>query len=393
MLKRSVFIAIVAGGLVPHLAITAIRAATSDPYTYGSSATPNRILIAGVTLGNGWSGFPDTLAADYSATGSLDRLDVTLPLYVTWLLDSNSSSFPAIEEISPPKLITDYASDWFTYTAFSVLNIETQAIDQEYTACAASNALEAPTVSSTPLTSDGKVNVKDIHGGIHGKTTIHLRRCVQGTDGNPCGYNLNIVLGWTKPRTEFDDKLGTTVNLDPGDVCMRRATINGFNGYIPVRVVEWVSVDVGYASRRAVDAADLSAFAAHHVNPPVPIRWGWASGESPTNSPNFHVNFAPFGSSALYLDASDLAAWSSDSGKSCGLSKTTPDESPAAILSWFGYAPTGRDIVYGANGETGPEYELVDPVQKDRAIADPYGYRSNTAAARIPWGEVKSLYK
>jgi len=66
----------------------------------------------------------------------------------------------------------------------------------------------------------------------------------------------------------------------------------------------------------------------------------------------------------------------------------------AAILDWFGVAPSGE--VAPVNGELLPLYEVVDWEKNRRAIADPYGYRTavNSGAAKeVPWGLVKQLYR
>ena len=84
----------------------------------------------------------------------------------------------------------------------------------------------------------------------------------------------------------------------------------------------------------------------------------------------------------------------------CNPSKATTPEAIAnerdAILTWFGIAATGGMIEVGPNGETLPEYAIVDPEQNRRAIQDPYGYQKVNPAKmveKIPWGHVKQLYR
>jgi hypothetical protein len=94
------------------------------------------------------------------------------------------------------------------------------------------------------------------------------------------------------------------------------------------------------------------------------------------------------------LDQSDVSAIAGDLGKVCGLSKAGGEESAEVIMRWFGFTPTGRSIVIGRNGETGPEYLLTDPQQQAIAMGDPYGYRRHINSLHpIPWGAAKELYR
>lgn len=160
-----------------------------------------------------------------------------------------------------------------------------------------------------------------------------------------------------------------------------------------IRIVEWVSTDMGNASRRVVDASDLSVFATYYGQGGVQVRWGWETGESPPNSPNFQANVSPFGDSALHLDTSDLYHMYLDLSKSCGLSKAGNVDDPMQIMDWFGFASTGETIVWGPNGETGIKFIIADREQLTRAIANPYGYLDQPAATMVPWRKVKELYR
>jgi hypothetical protein len=78
------------------------------------------------------------------------------------------------------------------------------------------------------------------------------------------------------------------------------------------------------------------------------------------------------------------------------LQLSTADER-TALFAWFGIAATGGEVVAGPNGETLPEYAVVDRAKFDRALADPYGYLRNlsgtTTTQRLEWGRVKQLYR
>ena len=102
------------------------------------------------------------------------------------------------------------------------------------------------------------------------------------------------------------------------------------------------------------------------------MQWGFGS-----EAKNYHVNVGMFGSSsALYIDAVDLAMMAVDLDvDDCTASK--PGESDKdKILAWFGIQATGGVIEVGPNGETLPEYAIVDIEQNQRAIADPDGWQN-----------------
>lgn len=99
---------------------------------------------------------------------------------------------------------------------------------------------------------------------------------------------------------------------------------------------------------------------------------------------------------ASYIDQADLSALAADFGKQCTLlPKPGSASEMAAMLEWFGVASTGRMIVVGPQGETVPEYTIVDQAKNLRAMADPYGYKRNLAssATQVPWSQVKELYR
>jgi hypothetical protein len=136
-----------------------------------------------------------------------------------------------------------------------------------------------------------------------------------------------------------------------------------------------VSTDVvGSDTLRVVEESDLAAVSAEVGNSVV---WGFGS-----DTRNYHVNVNMFGTSALYIDASDIAMMATDLNDDCtGSSKmtvgglATGETRKEKILEWFGIAPTGEMVVGGPGGKLIPGYEVVDWEQNRRAIADPYGWR------------------
>jgi hypothetical protein len=153
--------------LVALMSATALTISLLAGVPAAEADTLDDLLIAspinvGVTLGQGWSGFPTYLQPDYVQTGALDRLDVELPLYVTWILDRNVPGQVEAQPVIPPQPITSYS--WFDPTKLKVA----YAVIQEanlYTECLEGVQLEAPAVNSFPLTADGRLRVTDRHGG------------------------------------------------------------------------------------------------------------------------------------------------------------------------------------------------------------------------------------
>lgn len=403
-MKRNVCFATVCA-LVLSVTVTGnCWGATSDPYVYTEATlNPHRLIIICATLGNNWSGFPTFLATDYAPTVPMyEELDAELPLYVTWMLDSSTSEYWPGRFVDPPLPITSF--DWFSffYNGFKTFRIEQDVTDVEYYTCPASVGIEAPQLGSFPVTADGKLRVSDIHGGFGNETLIHLRYC-SDEEGVDCEYTFHIIVSWTNPGVWYDDYLQAEVDRAPGSVYNRAARFDfsgaSYVGYAPVRIVEWISTDLGIPdspgpSPRAVDAADLAywfAFCDNEIGHPA--RFGFGTGETPPNSPNYHCNVVPWGN---HIDPSDLAAFIGDlNDRSCQLSKAGADEF-AAMLDWFGVAPTGRMLPVNPNGDLAPEYAVVDWEKNRRAIADPYGYRTNlsaTPAMEAPWGLVKQLYR
>lgn len=383
---------------------------TPETYTYTQpAAEPTRTVIVGVTLGNNWAGFPDVLMPNYKVPNTGDprfRLDVDLPLYVNWIMDYDHATQTGTPQyVNPPVAITSYS--WFSghHGEFFVAQalVAGQWNDFGYHTCAQGDGLEAPVECTDgpcdvwgpfPMASDGKLRVNDVHGGIGRQTRIHLQRLA---DNQRESYN--IILGWDHPGAWWDVYLDQGRELTPGMIRTDRFIV--YHGGAQVgswyesRIVAWASADFGIPfafstgpSPRVVDGSDLSLLSTMLGQT---VRYGLNT-ESPPWSPTWQCNVMPF-DGAPTIDISDLTLFAYWLGNnSCELSKTSPDEK-AAILSWFGIAPTGRLVEMG--GMSLPEYNVVDWEKNSRAVADPYGYRSNRNAAEenTSWGLVKERYR
>jgi hypothetical protein len=164
-----------------------------------------------------------------------------------------------------------------------------------------------------------------------------------------------------------------------------------------MHIVEWVSADIASmtggagASPRYVDAGDVAAW---QQLPTGAVRWGFES-EDPPSSPTFQADFAPL-DDAGQNDAAEAAAMATALGTSCSAGKPTEEANleARAIMEWFGLALTGQDVLI-APGISAPGWDLVDPAQRTRAIADPYGYQANlrAAARSVSWSAAKYLYR
>lgn len=380
----------------------------------GANADANhpQTVIWGATVGLNWGGdfppsptdFPSRLEPTYQGTNWWEQLDITLPIYVVWRVDEvNPGGNNPIIPMDPPIRINtlygdrpDPCPDYIATQLVAQYEYEDYSL---YTECANGNRIEAPLANSTPINQDGTIHIRDIFGGAGQGTRLVLEKtfppCTP-VDGN---YRLIVVIGWNQPGTYLDDSTGQTVNALPGTVVNREFTaisLNGYDlvGYFPQLTVLWPSADFPPASPRVIEASDLAAYSAYAQNP---VTWGFGGGPR-----NYQYNVNPFGSSANAFDAADISVLGAHLGQCCG--PTFPCQLPgksglvdekAAILAWFGIAAAGRTVIAGPDGETIPEYDLVDRVQNLRAIADPYGYqRIGTAAGRlIPWGRVKGLYR
>jgi len=366
------------------------------------AAAATRVVMAGVTLGNDWAGFHTDIAAGYTGLPE-EYLDVTLPLHVTWLWDGFSDGSTVFFGQVPSTPITSY--DWFQEQGGSAWGVSQIAMSGlGYNQCPDNQGLEMPLPFSAPaeLTLNGQLHVRDTFGGTPANTVIIMTRFFQiGT--NPLGGRAILVLSWDGPGTKFDDWLIDEVHVSPGAVYNRRIVRQvgtfSINIYTHVRIVEWVSPDLGPPntggpSPGTVDAADLAYW--HSTCEPILgqfPRWGFESGggETPALSPTYQCDVVP---QTAKIDASDLARFYGAMGDNCQLSKTQNVTEFAAILDWFGVAPTGE--VAPVNGELLPLYAVVDWEKNRRAIADPYGYRtavSSGAAKEVPWGLVKQLYR
>jgi hypothetical protein len=377
-----------------------------DPYTRTVETTnpPTRTVIVGVTLGADWAGFPELLEPDFRGTAWWEYLDAELPLYVTWIVDWNhTGSVPEPQHLDPPQSLASFS--WFSshYDEF-VVALVAQSLDSSgYKSCPEGVGLEAPVEGTHPLTAAGKLRVTDRFGGIGDITRIVLTRDVCCLGGVNESYTIEFQ--WDRPGTWYDWQQGIFLNFAPEMTRHDRFNVNhGPSGspqvhcWMPTRIVQWPSGDIGVPgssaspSPRYVDSSDMAYFAAYI---PGPVRYGFAFGESPVNSPTYQCDVNPF-SQPPWIDSSDLTVMARHVDTSCQVSKTGGESEAAAILKWFGIALTGGMVAVGPNRELVPEYDIVDWDQNRRAVADPYGYRNtvNSATARqLPWGLVKQLYR
>jgi hypothetical protein len=367
------------------LAPTLAQCDDGPPFTDATSS-----LYVGCTLGYNWSGLQAHMVPDYTNTGQYERLDVTLPLYVTWILDPNVGTEGV--RVNPPQPITNYA--WFSghHAEFQTKMAEVGETAL-YTDCPEGTDLEAPSLDSYPLNSSGELHIKDVHGGAAGRTEIRLRRFTNDlhTQG------ILLIAGWASPGTREDAPSGVSTNYSP-DAVWTTAYNFGVNNvqyhaYHDYKIVEWVSPDIAPTSPGYVDASDLSGFVGAWDSVHGAVRWGF-NNENPPSSPTYKWDVANLGGSQHVIDSSDLSALCGDLGKYCGMAKAGVDEDPAVIIAWFGLTMTGRMVVVGANGETVPEYALTDRKQMAVGVSNPYGYRDHIDTSRpASWGNVKQLFR
>lgn len=379
--------------------------------TANADADHPETVIFGATVGLNWgnsplspTNFPPRLAPTYEGTNWWEQLDITLPIYLVWRAEEYIPGGPnPIIPMNPPVRI----NDWFGNNPDPCLDyIATQFVASYeyddyslYTECASGNRLELPQTGSTPINLDGTIRLRDVFGGAGQGTRLILKK-----DFPPCGptdgdHRIIVIISWNQPATYFDDSTDQLVDALPGTVVNREYTAtsltgNDLVGYYPQLTVMWPSADFPPATPRTIDASDIGAYSTNAQNP---VTWGFGGGPS-----NFRYNINPFGSSEVSFDSGDISVLSAHLGHCCGAAapcqlpgKSGDTDEKAAILSWFGIAATGRTVIAGPDGETLPEYDIVDRAQNLRAIADPYGYqRSGTAAERLtPWGRVKGLYR
>jgi hypothetical protein len=412
---------IAAAGLVSlYLAAFGVAVAGADDaplvlnWTDEIAALPLPFHFYGVTLGEGWQGFPAILAPDYNQTGSTDLLDVTLPVFIEWEMHvaigppgPNQCPAAAPQQVTPPRPLG--SEPWFVghHSDLVVWEIRQNTLtDPDYHACAAGWGLEHPPVFSDfgqgPFTASGGLRVQDIHGGIGSDTIVWGFRPEFDT-----ALRLRemwvFIFQWNKVATYPDISTSYRINAVPGTAVTRVFPFElslwpsfpvtcFYDMWSSMLAVEWVSSDIAGATPRSVDAGDIGALSTHLGHPVV---WGFDEDGGPAYR-NYHANVYPFGSSSLAIDGADISALAADLTETCGLSKAAPAVEKAAILAWFGIAATGRSMTL-VNGEQIPEYDVVDWDKNRRAIADPYGYLTaagaEAAANEKPWSHVKRLYR
>lgn len=386
--------------LLPPPDLEAASGDTVPSITVGSETVVEGIFhLYGASLGENWNGMDGRMAPDYVATSPLQRLDRTLPVYIDWEISTYimpggcaPCEAPNPTRVSPPRSLAN--EPWFIGHAneFGQQIVQNIEVDGDYTTCAAGQGLEEPLTS--PLTADGRMRVADIHGGISDDTAIYWVRyqCM----GTFCEY-WAFVVRWNRVQTYTDLDIQARRDPLPGATVTQRNQIQfpRFCGtactidniWSETFITQWVSSDASQTSPRVVNASDLAALSAH-LN--QPFKWGYDPplGEGPA-SRNYHVNFAPFNDD---IGSDDISAFAADNGKSCGLAKATAEAERDALMSWFGFDRSGRQVEVVPGEPPVPEWVLVDAEQNHRAILDPEGYTSQISAhAEVPWCRVKSL--
>ena len=390
--------------LLCPLPVDAARTTTIPPLTVGNGTRVATIVhLYGASLGTHWTGLRPRMATDYASTSNLEQLDISLPIYIDWEIDSYvvpghclPCNAPDPKRVDPPRPLAN--EPWFIGCAeYFVPQIADgiQTHDRDYTSCPAGRGLEEPVTLG--LTATGEMRVKDIHGGTGGWVGLGWVRELCYND-RFCEYWI-IALQWGRVQTytNMDTQLrcdpapGQTVT-QPVPVTVPRpfcddCQIDNFRSEL--FVTQWVSTDVGTVSPGVVDGYDLAALSGELGNP---VRWGYDPplGGGPA-SRNYQVNFAPFDD---FIDVSDLAAFAGDFGKGCGLSNSGGATSPDTLMAWFGFARTGRSVAVGPGEAALPEWALVDVERNRWAIAHPEGYRDGISpVAPVSWGAVKLLYR
>jgi len=359
--------------------------------------------VYGCILGQNWGGsnsadFPKLLTPTYEGSQLYQQLDTTLPIYVVWW-----NSFPNPEPIllDPPVPITAFIGT--TPPCDRLTNLVAEFTNEDaplYTECASGAKFENPLNGSKPVNADGTIRVRDIFGGIPVGTFLKLQGDFDACGPTDGARRFVVVIAWNNPGSYFDAVTQQTVHAVPGTVVnfaqfyeARAFEPQLVKIYVPQLTVMWASGDFTPTSPRAIDASDLSRFVPYLGSA---VTWGHGGGAH-----NFEFNVNPFGTSLGIIDNGDLATMANhlshccSSIPGCRLPSKAGDDEKSAILTWFGLAKTGGDVVAGPNGERIPEYAVVDLPQHQRAIADPYGYRRSglSSLTEAPWSTVKTLYR
>ena len=317
--------------MIVSAAPNTMLAANPDPYDEVDGFASGSVYV-GCTLGQNWSGFPVHLMTDFTSTSATEKLDVTLPLYVTWILYQDSTSVS--QAVDPPQPITNYA--WFDgyHDEFEVVVASVEDVNL-YNDCPAGDykVFEAPRAGDYPLNSSGQLHLEDVHGGIGAKSNIILQRYTneEETEG------VRLYIGWAQPKTYYDFVSSGSEDFTPGDVWRRQAIYGGLQDlYITydVKIIEWVSTDYPAISPGLVLAADMAYFLQAYGDDGGAVRWGLES-ESPANSPTFQADVTNTVAAYGGLNASDLSHMSYDLGRSAACAEGKVD-AQAQKRSWRG---------------------------------------------------------
>jgi len=340
---------------------------------------------------------------------SYERLNVTLPVYVEWLLDTASPNGTQPVHFDPPRRLDSF--DWFqSYeSGFIVQQVYVDhdpsgvASDvPDYTPCLQGTLPERPQLGAFPaFTHQGAITVRDTHGGTTDLDESFLCLItVPHTPPSLCEDYYFVVFGFSAPGAFETYYGGEKQKARPTETVLLKWSVQfpEFQSDLqcpePVYIVSHISTDIAGASFRYVDSSDLAALSAHMGQD---VLWGWA--DDPNDFSNlgrtYHVNvncyaanpvdfFTP-GTHATRIDNSDLSVLAADIGKKhCEGEPAKADISTTekqAILDWFGIAPTGRLITPVPGSEPIPEYDIVDLDKNRNAISDPYGYQRHLLAS------------
>jgi hypothetical protein len=346
-------------------------------------ATP-RVVIVGALIED----FPSTLPVDVTDSGY--HLDADYQLKADWIVDSNDTT--AAQDISLTDLEDfDWFDSWESLFKVGVFIGGMDGLDDwAYRSCLPGEKLEAPEDQSYPLDSN-TLRITDYHGGsVIWVSMNFLRHGLPGSD------YFWVVAAYAAPG-DYTDYTDAVIHAEPGNTVYLLFIVTvGNTEYrcpVPVKIVQHVSEDVakGSQSRPKVDAADLAALSAHMNEM---LRWGHST-ENPQYDPNFMFDFNLSGEGSA-INAGDLSAYAAAISDSCESAPGKADNAAerAAMFEWFGIAATGQMTSIGPNGETGPEYDVVDWEKNRRACADPYGYRNSIASAKATsWSRAKTLFR
>lgn len=389
----------------------------------------SRIWVYTATIGTNWAGFPVRQYQNFRVPGTTGALplDVTGHLYLTGRreLDVNGVLQPW-QSFNPPIAIEQL---YWMHTPNTNRLVGLQADTMLGGACCFYSGcpFDNPTLPSFdgagyqgcvgylcpwqsrrlldstngfPVTASGDIHLVDAHGGAISDTWVRLSGTGSIQENSPIDPSINttyvIYLNVARPGVYSNGAQVFDVHV--GDTVQRQ--INHSYGPSPSSViaafpiaiaVHMTAADVPYASRGFVDMADLGSIAGAIGKHPLYGLFDEDTSCSGSNTCTWWWNDLDGDGS---VDSGDVARLAMELGTGCQIQKTSPDDSPANILAWFGFAYTGG-MIQERNGVQIPAVRLVDEAQLARALVDPMGYRgrATASATNSGWGQVKGLYR